>query len=181
MSKRKPFFTIFALIFLAGLYWLMAEALGGWTILAKIMAVMAVGFVVVGACMLAIIGIIYYLTIFRSNRYARRLREAGYAVKLEKHEVWGFALMTLMALVFIPMAAWMTEGAYGVHLCIQTGKCSTPEGWYHTTLFMIGMIWLIGLLSLGSTIKMWWQSFRPLRKYYNEMQLGHQLDLPRLR
>lgn len=181
MSKKELSFVIFACIFLGLLLWFMAEVMGGWTILLQTMGVMAVGFVIVGAFMLATIGIIYCLTIFRSKHYARYLREAGYAVYLHKHEIWRFAIMALMAMFLIPVAAWATKQVYGIHLCIQAGECLEPDEWYYIVLIIVGMLWLLGLISLVSTIVMWWKSFRPLRKYYNELQLGHLLDLPRLR
>lgn len=178
--KDKFFFT-FACAFLAGMMWFMAEALGGWTILTQIMEMMALMAVVVGACMLAIIGTIYFLTVFRAHYYAKRLREAGYTVHLHSHEVWGFAIMTLVALFFIPMAIWMTQRVYAVYLCVLAGECYKEEEWYYMAPIVVGMIWLVGLIGLGSVIKIWWQSFRPLREHHKKMRLGQEVDLPRLR
>jgi hypothetical protein len=154
--------------------------MGGWDTLAAVMTFFAVGFVVMGACMVAIIAVIYYLTIFRSNRYAKRLQEAGYAVYLDKREIQQFAILTLMAGVFTPAAIWLTGRFWEIHSCIQAGNCIQTEGWYIMAPFMGVMFWLMAAISLYGTISMWLKSFRPLRRYYNDMQLGHALDLPRL-
>ena len=181
MNKKDKFLFIVGVPFIIGLYILMADLFGGWGNLAIITGVMAVGFVVMGACMFAIIGIIYYLTIFRSSRYAKHLQEAGYAVYLHKHQIWQFATMALIGCIFTPIAVWITHRFYTIHTCFQAGECGIVEGWYFGAIFMAVMMWLMAGLGLFATVSMWWQSFRPLRRYYNDMQLGHSLDLPRLR
>lgn len=181
MSLKDKFIFIFASTFLVGILWLMASALGGWTILAQLMGMMAVMGVIVGAGMIAVIGIIYYLTVFRAHHYAKQLREAGYTVHLRSHEVWGFATMGLTALIFIPMAIWMTWNVYTIYICIQASECYKDVEWFYIAPFVVGMMWLVGLLGLGSITKMWWRSFRPLREHHKKMQLGQEVDLPRLR
>lgn len=180
MSITHKVFSIFAILVLGGIYWLLANAMGGWDILAAVMAFVAVSYFVMGACMAAVIAVIYYLTIYRSNRYVKRLREAGYAVYLDKHEIQQFAVQVLMAGVFTPAAFWLTGRFWESHSCIQAGNCIQPEGWYLMALYISVMVWLLAGISLYGTVSMWFKSFRPLRRYYNDMQLGHTLDLPRL-
>ncbi len=181
MGIKDKFTFAFACVFLAGVMWFMASALGEWTILTKLMSIMAAMSMILGAGMVAVIGTIYFLTAFRAKHYAKRLREAGYAIHLHSDEVWGFAIMALVALFFIPMAIWMTRQVYTVYLCIQAGECYKGSEWYYMTTFVVGMIWLVGLMGLVSTIKIWRQSFRPLREYDKKMRLGQEIDLPRLR
>jgi len=181
MSTKDKLFYFSSIPFIAFIYWLMADVLGGWGILAGVMAFFAVGLVVMGACMVAVMAIIYYLTIFRSNRYAKRLRDAGYAVYMNKYQVWEFSVMALVACAFTPIAIFMTGRFWEIHTCIPAGECVAAEGWYFIAPFMGFMIWLLSLLSIWATVSTWWRSFRPLRRYYNDMQLGHTLDLPRLR
>ncbi len=180
MSIKDKFTFAFACVFLAGMMWLMASVMGGWITLAQVIGLAAVISMILGIGMLAVIGIIYFLTVFRANQYAKRLREAGYDVHLHNHEVKDFAIMTLVAMITIPMAISMTKGAYTVYLCIQAGECYKAADWYYVVPLMLGMIWLVGLMSLGSTIKIWRQSFRPLREHHKKMQLGQEVDLPRL-
>lgn len=181
MSRNNKLFLVVAVLFLGFMYWVMAEVFGGWDIIAFMMASFAVGMVVMGACMVAVLAIIYYLTLYRSNRYAKLLQDAGYAVYLHTHQVWEFAIMVLIACTFTPISIWLTIRFYEIHSCMSAGSCSSDAEWYMIAIFIGVMVWSIALLGVCGAISMWWQSFRPLRHYYNDMQLGHTLDLPRLR
>jgi len=179
--KYNKFILPFACAFLAGMMWFMAEALGGWIILTQLMGAMAVMGAIVGVVMVAVIGIIYCLTVFRAHYYAKRLREAGYAVHLHSDEVWDFAINALVALLSISLAIWMTKSVYAVYLCIQVDECYKEVDWYYMAPIVVGLMWLVGIMSMSSVIKIWRQSFRPLHEHHKQMQLGKEVDLPRLR
>lgn len=176
MNKKNVLFFVLAFIFIGGLYKLAADLFGGWGILVTIVAT----FAFFGACMFAAIGLIYYLAAFRYNRCAKRLREAGYAVRLHKQRIWEFATMALTGCLFTVTAVWMTHRFYAIYFCVQAGECWTVERGYLMASFMALMIWLIALSGICATISIWWRFLRPLRRHYNEMKLGRTLDLPRL-
>ncbi len=181
MNVASKFFYIVTTLFLFVAYSWWADAMGGWGVLVQLLGYMVIGAVIVGACMMSFIAVIYYLAIFRSNRYAKRLREAGYAVYLDKHAVQGFALITFIALAFTPIAIYLTQHFWGMHICIQAKECTAREGWYANAIIISSMMWLIALLGFYGMISMWLQSFRPLRHHYNNMKRGGTPNLPRLR
>ncbi len=168
MSKRDITLLIVSIPVLGWMYWLLADALGGWVPILQLMGAMTLVFAIMAAVMTAFMGIIYLLTIFRSNMYADRLRAAGYAVNIKKDDVWIFALMGLITLIFTPIAAFLTY------------RITIINNWDASSFIIVGMMWLISLLGIYATSTMWWQSFRPLRKYYKAMRNELEVDLPRL-
>lgn len=182
MSKKDVFFLAVALPFLVLMLWVLKEAYGGWSNVAKLFGLMGVMMLIVGFFAISIMGTIYWLTIFRSRRYAEKLRAAGYAVRLHTHEVWQFAILALLSLIATPMAALLTQRVVSIYLCIQQGECfDQPAEWYVTALLLPAALWAVALFAVFGAAQIWFQSFRPLRRYYNDLRVGREPDLPRLR
>ncbi len=177
MNTNSWFFKFFSVLFIIGLYWFIAEVVGGWDTLAMLVGVFSVGLVVLGAIMAAIMGIIYWLTIARSKWYAKQLQEAGYQVYINREQVIDFSYLLLAAGVVTPFAIFLTQKALDIHLCVQANECAVIENWYPLVISIGTLLWLATVISIYGVISTWWQSFRPLKRYYKDMQLGHELDL----
>ena len=177
MNTNSWFFKFFSVLFIIGLYWLIAEVVGGWDTLAMLVGIFSVGLVVLGAIMAAIMGIIYWLTIARSKWYAKQLQEAGYQVYINREQVIDFSYLLLAAGILTPIAIILTQKALDIHLCVQANECAVMENWYPLVISIGTLLWLATVTSIYGVISTWWKSFRPLKRYYNDMQLGHKLDL----
>lgn len=120
----------------------------------------------------AIVWVFYQMTISRTLRYAKELRSAGYAVEFDHELIWEFACYLLMGVVMSTFAIWLTHVTWGNYW--RYGQ------WDLIWFIVVGLIWLIGIAGLLVAIGFWVTSFKPIKKYYRDLQNGKQLDLPRI-
>lgn len=181
MNFRDKALLIIAVPTVAYTIWLFRQALGDWSSVGLAFTAMSMIGVVVGAVLLIIFGFAYYFTVWRAERYAEKLRRAGYKVTVSVGLVKEYAAYVLIAVMCTPLAIWLTQNQYGIIQCAASGDCLPLDAsWYVFSVIILSAFWIAAVAGVAGAVSVWVRSFRPLRDKYRQAQKGIVLDLPRL-
>ena len=172
--RNSPFpFLVVSYVLVGAFMWFITDFFGGWTGLLQVMGTFgAIGLIAGGFIVLAILPI-YFLTVYRASRYAKKLTDAGYyGVEVDKQATFGFATMVLTSILFTGMGVWLSSTTYDIYSCIQAGECYKDTMWYVSAIFMNFMFWVMALLCFVGSVSIWKQSFLPLKEFYEDMLLS---------
>jgi len=160
--------------------WLFRQVLQSWSNVGLLLTTIALAQLLVGVTILAIGSIVYGLTVFRAQRYAKWLREAGYAVHLDTTVVKEFTIAAIISVITGPIAILITWNQYLTYLCIKAGECFEPNlSWYFYAIVLPLLFSLIALVSLYQAVTIWRNSFGPLKGYWEKVRRGVRVELER--